>query len=629
MTRGLLTDFDLHLFNEGSHSRLHDKMGAHPVADGCHFAVWAPNARSVHVIGDFNDWDKSAVAMELRGDSGIWEAFVKDARVGQRYKYHIRSRFKGYKVDKADPFGFYHEQSPATGSVIWPRAYEWGDAAWLKRRAKANAHREPMSIYELHLGSWRLKPEEGNRWLTYRELAPLLVDYCREMAYTHVEFMPVMEHPFGGSWGYQITGYFAPTSRYGSPQDFMHLVDTLHQAGIGVVLDWAPSHFPADEHGLKFFDGSHLFEHADPRQGHHPDWDSAIFNYGRNEVRSFLLSSAFFWLEFMHADALRVDAVASMIHLDYSRQPGQWIPNKYGGNENLEAISFLRRLNEDAYREIPGVQIIAEESTAWPMVSRPVYLGGLGFGFKWDMGWMNDVLKYMALDPVHRRYHQNDITFRSMYQYAENFVLPLSHDEVVHEKSTLIGKMPGDEWQKFANLRLLHGCMFAQPGKKLLFMGGELAQWREWDYETSLDWHLLQYPPHQGVQRWVADLNRFYAAEPAMHRLDCEPGGFQWVDCADADQSILTFLRLDGQGRQVLAVFNFTPVPRHGYNIGVDVGGPWVESLNSDASQYGGSGLVNGPLVEAWPGQVHGRPYHLSLTLSPLALMLLRPAGQQ
>jgi len=621
-------DQDLHLFNEGRHYRAYQKLGAHPMERdgraGTHFAVWAPNAERVSVIGEWNGWEKGRQPLAERGGSGLWEGFLAGVGSGMPYKYHLVSR-QGYAVDKADPFGFRHETPPRTGSIVWDLDYAWEDADWMGDRAARNGLTSPLSIYEVHLGSWMRVPEEGNRSLGYREAASRLADYVEQMGFTHVEFLPLMEHPFYGSWGYQTTGYFAPTSRYGTPQDLMYLVDTLHQRGIGVILDWVPSHFPTDEHGLAYFDGTHLFEHADRRQGHHPDWDSFIFNYGRHEVRSFLLSSAFHWLDVYHADGLRVDAVASMLYLDYSRKEGEWIPNVHGGRENLEAIEFLRQLNEDVYREYPDVQTIAEESTSWPMVSRPLYLGGLGFGMKWDMGWMHDTLEYAAKDPVHRKYHHDKLTFRMMYAWSENFVLPLSHDEVVHGKGSLIGRMPGDEWQRFANLRLFLGYMYAQPGKKLLFMGGELAQWREWSHERSLDWDLLGQEKHAGLQRFVEDLNRLYRGEPALHERDPDPGGFQWVDCSDTEGSILSFLR---RGRApddvVLAVCNFTPQPRTNYRLGVPRGGRWEERLNSDAPLYGGAGWGNMGGLDAAPVGAHGHHHSLSVTLPPLAVLIFR-----
>jgi len=628
----LLTEDDVYLFNEGSHVQLYRRLGAHPITvdgvPGTYFAVWAPNAEEVSVMGEFNRWDRSSHKLRPRGSSGIWEGFIPGVGQGDLYKYHIKSWYHGYRVEKADPVGFRHEEPPRTASIVWDLSYKWGDDEWMRERGRRNAADTPISIYEVHLGSWMRVPEDGNRPLTYRELAPRLAEYVLEMGFTHVELLPVMEHPFYGSWGYQVTGYFAPTSRYGSPQDFMFFIDYLHQHGIGVILDWVPSHFPTDAHGLAFFDGTHLYEHADPRQGFHPDWNSMIFNYGRNEVRSFLLSSAMFWLDVYHADGLRVDAVASMLYLDYSREPGEWIPNIYGGRENLEAIAFLRRLNEEVYHAFPDVQTFAEESTAWPMVSRPTYVGGLGFGMKWDMGWMHDTRRYMSRDPIYRKYHHNDLTFRMLYAFHENFVLPLSHDEVVHGKGSLLGSMPGDLWQKFANLRALFGYMWAQSGKKLLFMGGEFGQWNEWNHETSLDWHLLQYDTHRGVQRWVADLNRLYRAEPALHELDFEPAGFEWVDANDAESSVISFLR---RGRSpddvILVVANFTPVVRHGYRVGVPKGGFWRELLNSDAKEYGGSGVGNLGGKDADPVPCHGRPFSLELVLPPLAVIFLKPEG--
>lgn len=628
----LLTDFDTYLFNEGSHFRAYEKLGAHirehEGRKGVCFAVWAPNAVSVSVMGDFNGWDKTSHPLRLRGSSGIWEGFIEGVWIGCAYKYHIVSSLNGYQVDKADPYGILHETPPKTASRVWDLSYSWNDQAWMERRGSKNALDAPMSVYEVHLGSWRRKFQNGTwRPLNYRELAPLLAEHVKSLGFSHVEFMPIMEHPFYGSWGYQVTGFFAPTSRYGTPQDFMYLVDFLHKEGIGVILDWVPSHFPTDEHGLVYFDGSHLYEHADPRKGLHPEWNSAIFNYGRNEVKSFLISSALFWLDKYHIDGLRVDAVASMLYLDYGRQGGDWIPNEYGGNENLEAIAFLRRLNEEVYKTYPDVQTIAEESTAWPMVSRPTYVGGLGFGLKWDMGWMHDTLRYFSNDPIFRGYHQGELTFRMVYAFNENFILPLSHDEVVYGKGSLIRKMPGDDWQKFANLRLLLGYMFAQPGKKLLFMGAEIAQWDEWNHEKSLDWHLLDYDRHAGLKRWLSDLARAYATEGALHEGDCKPQGFEWVDFSDAAASVLSFLRKPIQGGSpILAVFNFTPVPRLSYRIGVPFGGVWKELLNSDAKEYFGSGMGNQGQVMALSDPCHGRPFSLELTLPPLAVLFFKPA---
>ena len=625
----LLTDNDLYLFNEGSHFRLYDKLGArvvtHAGTSGTYFAVWAPNAEQVSVIGDFNGWDKRRHRLSPKGQSGIWEGFFPGVGKGTLFKYHIVSRFNGYRVDKADPFSIFNETPPKTASIVWDLDYHWGDHEWMASRRQHNALDKPMATYEMHVGSWRRVLAEGNRSLSYRELATQLADYLQQMGYTHVEFLPVMDHPFFGSWGYQITGYFAPSGNYGTPQDFMHLIDSLHQRGIGVILDWVPSHFPTDEHGLAFFDGSHLYEHADARQGYHPEWKSYIFNYGRTEVQSFLISNAIFWLDRYHADGLRVDAVASMLYLDYARKEGEWIPNRYGGRENIEAINFLRRMNGEVYKYRPDVQTIAEESTAWPMVSRPNYVGGLGFGLKWDMGWMHDTLEYMSKDPLFRRYHHNKLTFRMIYAFHENFVLPLSHDEVVYGKSSLIGKMPGDEWQKFANLRALFGYMYAQPAKKLLFMGGEFGQWREWVHDSSLDWDLLDYPLHAGLQRWVEDLNRLYRSEPALHELDCDPAGFEWIDCNDADSSVLSLIRKAKSSSAIMLVLcNFTPVPRYSYRVGTPRGGQWQEILNSDAARYGGSNMGNLGGAETAPIGLHGRPYSLTLTLPPLSVSFFK-----
>jgi len=625
----LLTAQDLYLFNEGSHYRIYDKMGAHVVQAGAErgtcFGVWAPNAREVYVIGSFNGWDHHSHPLQTKGGSGIWEGFIPEVSKGALYKYHIVSQHHGHKADKTDPVALFNEKPPRTASVVWDLDYEWCDHEWMGSRRGRNSLHAPMSTYEVHIGSWMRVPEEHNRPLTYREMAPRLAEYVERMQFTHVEFLPIMEHPFYGSWGYQTTGYFAPTSRFGTPQDFMYLVDYLHRHGIGVILDWVPSHFPSDAHGLAYFDGTHLFEHADSRQGFHPDWKTHIFNYGRTEVRSFLMSSAMFWLDKYHIDGLRVDAVASMLYLDYSRKQGEWIPNQYGGRENLDAISFLRRFNEETYKEHPDVQTVAEESTAYPMVSKPTYLGGLGFGMKWDMGWMHDTLSYFSQDPIHRKYHHNLLTFRMLYSFQENFVLPLSHDEVVHGKGSLIGKMPGDEWQRFANLRLLYGYMFAQPGKKLLFMGCEFGQVREWSHDMSLEWHVLQYPLHSGMQKWVEQLNRTYRNHQAMHYFDNDPAGFEWLDCNDALASVISLLR-KGQAPDdvVLGIFNFTPVPRMNYQVGVPFGGYWRELLNSDAQDYGGTGMGNLGGVMAQEIPAHGRPHSLTLTLPPLTALFLR-----
>jgi 1,4-alpha-glucan branching enzyme len=614
-----LSDDDLHWFHEGTHRRLYEKLGAHRTPEGSiRFAVWAPAAEAVSLMGEFNGWRKDSHPLAPFGSSGIWTGVFDELPAGSLYKYHIRSRAGSYQVDKADPFAFRQEKPPGTSSVVWDLDYAWGDGEWMRAREKRRWLEEPVSIYEVHLGSWRRGA--GGEWLSYQDLAPLLAEHVRAMGFTHVELLPVMEHPFYGSWGYQTTGYFAPTSRYGAPQDFMSLVDLLHQNGIGVILDWVPSHFPNDEHGLAYFDGTHLYEHADPRQGFHPDWNSAIFNYGRHEVRSFLTSSAFFWLDRYHADGLRVDAVASMLYLDYSRGEGEWVPNRYGGRENLEAISFLRSLNEAIYESFPGVETIAEESTAWPMVSRPTHVGGLGFGFKWDMGFMHDVLKFMSLDPLFRKYNHNQLTFRMLYAFTENYVLPFSHDEVVYGKGSLLQKMPGDEWQKLASLRAIIGYLVGQPGKKLLFMGTELAQWNEWYHEAELDWHLLANPGHEGVRRWVSDLNRMYRDEPALHERDCDPSGFEWVDCSDVDNSVVSFLRRGASTLdEVLAVFNFTSIPRHNYRIGVPREGTWQEVLNSDAREYGGSGQGNQGAVDSTPVAKHGREQSLNLVLPPLS----------
>ncbi|HEX4354053.1 MAG TPA: 1,4-alpha-glucan branching protein GlgB [Polyangiales bacterium] len=632
MTRATrLTSDDLYLYNEGTHYKLYDKLGAHRCEVGgkvgTYFAVWAPNAAEVSVKGDWNGWQANSNRLSARENSGIWEGFFPDVGQGQRYKYHIRSHQRGYTVDKADPYGFMHETPPHTASVIWSLDYEWNDGDWMRQRAKKNALDAPISIYEMHLGSFMRVPEENRRSLTYRELAPKLADYMLGLGFTHVEFMPVMEHPFAGSWGYQVTGYFAPTSRFGTPQDFMYLVEYLHQRGIGVILDWVPAHFPSDEHGLGFFDGTHLYEHADPRLGFHPDWKSCIFNYARNEVHAFLISSALFWLDAYHIDGLRVDGVASMLYRDYSRKAGEWIPNEYGGRENLEAVKLLRDLNSAVYADFPDVQTIAEESTAWPQVSRPTYLGGLGFGLKWDMGFMHDTLAYFEHEPVHRKFHHNLLTFRSIYAFHENFVLPLSHDEVVHGKGSLLAKMPGDEWQRFANLRLLYAYMFAQPGKKLLFMGGEFGQGEEWDHDSSLNWAVAGQGLHAGVQRLMTDLNRIYRTEPALHERDVDVRGFEWIAGNDSEQSVFAFLRVAEHGDPVIAVFNCTPIVRYDYSVGVPAAGHYVELVNTDANVYGGSDVGNWGGVTSAEIPFHGRPHSIKLTLPPLAALILRRAG--
>ena len=627
----MLTDHDVYLFRQGRHTRLYERLGAHlreiDGVPGVSFGVWAPNAREVSVIGDFNDWLPGAHPLRIRGDgSGIWEAFIPGLGAGERYKFRIASRYGDYAADKGDPFAFAWEEPPGTASRIQELDYSWNDAAWMERRHRANALDAPWSVYEMHLGSWRTVPEEDHRLPRYRELAEWLPAYLDELGYTHVEFMPVTEHPFFGSWGYQTTGYFAPTARYGTPQDFMFLVDRLHQHGIGVIADWVPSHFPDDEHGLRYFDGTHLFEHADPKSGFHPEWQSYIFNYGRHEVRSFLLSSALFWLQTYHLDGLRVDAVASMLYLDYGRREGEWIPNEHGGRENLAAVTFLRDLNEAVYRDLPDTQTIAEESTAWPMVTRPTYVGGLGFGMKWNMGWMHDTLAYFANDPLYRKYHHQQLTFSLFYAFDENFTLSLSHDEVVHGKGSLINKMPGDDWQKFANLRALFGYMYGHPGKKLLFMGDEFGQWREWNHDRGLDWELLDRPDHRGLRHWLGDLNHFYRSQPALFEQDFVAAGFEWVDHQDVEESTLSFLRkARDPDDTILVVCNLTPVPRENYRLGVPRGGWWREMLNSDARTYGGSGRGNGGGVEAAPVGAHGHYHSLVLDLPPLAVLFLKP----
>jgi 1,4-alpha-glucan branching enzyme len=628
-----LSELDLHLFNQGKHFRLHKHLGAHAIeregVPGVRFAVWAPGAKGVSVIGDFNGWDKGSHPLLARGGSGIWEGFIPSTqgiRQGTSYKYHVYND-EGWSCDKADPVGFHHETPPHTASKVWGLEYDWADNDWMTTRAGRNAASAPMSIYEVHLGSWRRVPEDQDRSLSYREIAHQLAEYAAHMGFTHVELLPIMEHPFYGSWGYQTTGYFAPTSRYGTPQDFKYLIDVLHQHGVGVILDWVPSHFPEDDHGLASFDGTHLYEHADPRQGFHPDWKSAIFNYGRHEVRSFLISSALYWLEEYHIDGLRVDAVASMLYLDYSRKSGEWIPNKFGGRENLEAIHFLQELNREVYASFPDVQTIAEESTAWPNVSRPTYVGGLGFGMKWDMGWMHDTLAYLAHDPIHRRYHHNEITFRAVYQFSENYVMAISHDEVVHGKGSLVDKMPGDAWQRFANLRLLFGNMYSQPGKKLVFMGCEFGQQAEWNHDKSLAWHQTHDPLNAGLMRWIEDLNRVMRAEPALHATDFDPATFAWIDASDQDQSIIATLRSAPGAPEVIIVCNFTPSVRHDYRVGAPRGGVWREALNSDAARYGGSNVGNNGQVIAHDHPHHGRPCSISLTLPPLAIVLLVHQG--
>lgn len=622
----LLASEDLHWFNEGRHYRLWQKLGSHVLdpgdGPGVLFGVWAPAASAVQVIGDFNGWKGGAHPLVARGDSGIWEGFVPGLGIEAKYKFRIKGG-DGRWREKSDPMARATELPPATASVVWEDDYEWGDGEWVDSRGEHNALDRPIAIYEVHLGSWMRPPDGG--FNSYRDTAERLAAHMETTGFTHVELMPVTEHPFFGSWGYQTTGYFAPTSRYGSPSDLKYLVDYLHRRGIGVIFDWVPSHFPGDAHGLATFDGTHLYEHEDPRLGFHPDWSSWIFNYGRHEVRSFLISSGLFWMDEFHADGLRVDAVASMLYRDYSRKAGEWIPNVFGGRENLEAIEFLKELNREVYRSFPGTQTYAEESTAWPGVSHPVDVGGLGFGLKWDMGWMNDTLRYMALDPIHRQWHHHHLTFRQVYAFSENFVLPFSHDEVVHGKGSMWGQMAGDEWQKFANLRVLYGCMYGQPGKKLMFMGAELAQREEWDHEWELEWGRLADPMHAGVLRWVADLNRLYREEPAMHELDCDSAGFEWVAPDDHLQNVLSFLRQRRDGSSpMLIVCNFSPTPRSGYRVGVPVGGAWCEKLNSDAVTYGGSGVGNLGEVVAEHRPLHGREWSLDLTLPPLSVVFFQ-----
>jgi 1,4-alpha-glucan branching enzyme len=625
-----LSEFDLYLLAEGTHSRAYEKLGAH-LSDsdgkrGVQFAVWAPNAERVSVIGDFNGWNSAANALRP-SSAGIWAGFVPDIGSGAVYKYHIESRDRRYTVDKADPYGFAAEIRPHTASRVWNlHEYSWMDHSWMANRAKNNSPSSPISTYEVHLGSWKRVPEEANRWLTYREMASLLADYVHDAGFTHVEFLPIMEHPFDGSWGYQIIGYFAPTSRFGTPSDFMYLVDYLHQHGIGVILDWVPAHFPKDEVGLGYFDGSHLYEHADPKQGEQPDWNTFVFNYGRNEVQNFLINNALFWFDKYHIDGLRVDAVASMLYLDYGKREGQWIPNRYGGKENIDAINFLRAVNERVSEAFPDVMMIAEESTSWPQVSRPTYLGGLGFGFKWNMGWMHDLLEYMAMNPIFRSYHQNQITFSLTYAFMENFVLPFSHDEVVYGKGSMLQKMPGDEWRKFANLRLLYGFMFGHPGKKLLFMGDEFGQLSEWSHDSSLEWHLLNDSRHAGLLRWVRDLNTLYRGQPSLYEFDFNVAGFEWIDCKDSQRSIISFVRRGRRAEdQILFVCNFTPEVRENYRVGAPMEGTWKEILNSDAPLYGGSGQGNFGGLSTIPLPIHGRPFTLNMRLPPLGIVAFQP----
>ncbi|MCX5718258.1 MAG: 1,4-alpha-glucan branching protein GlgB [Nitrospirae bacterium] len=626
----VLSDFDLHLIGEGSHYKKYEKLGSHVIEvngiKGIHFAVWAPNAKRVSVAGDFNNWDGRRHQMRVLGSSGIWEIFIPGLDEGEVYKFEIKSK-SGEIFLKADPYAFYFEVRPKSASVVYDiNRYRWNDSEWLEMRSEKNWLESPISVYEAHLGSWMRMPEEENRFLTYRELADKLIGYVKDMGYTHIELMPVTEHPLDASWGYQTVGYFAPTSRHGAPEDFMYFIDKCHQSNIGVILDWVPAHFPKDAHGLGYFDGTALYEHADPRKSEHKDWGTLIFNYGRNEVRNFLISSALFWLEKYHIDGLRVDAVASMIYLDYSKKEGEWVPNVFGGRENLEAIDFLKRFNEVVHQQHPGILTIAEESTAWTGVSRPTHLGGLGFSLKWNMGWMHDILEYFSKDPIYRKHHHSNLTFSLLYAFTENFMLVLSHDEVVHGKSSMLGKMPGDMWQKFANLRLLYGFMYGHPGKKLFFMGGEFGQWDEWDFDHSLDWHLLQYEPHKKLRHYIRDLNRLYKTEPPLYEVDFSYSGFEWIDFHDTEQSVISFIRKGQKADNFLVVVcNFTPAPRYNYRIGVPEAGLYKESLNSDSAEYWGSGMgnANGVLSENIPW--NGNPYSISITLPPLAVVVFKP----
>ncbi len=627
----VLSDYDLHLFGEGKLYKAYDKLGAqmcqHQGVEGVSFAVWAPNAKRVSVVGDFNEWDGRRHLMQSREGSGMWEIFIPDLPEGEVYKYEILSRSGDAPFLKADPYATAAELRPKTASVVRTTTrYEWNDQEWMSKRGEQDPLVSPCSIYEVHLASWRRVPEEGGRWMTYEELAKTLIPYVKEMGFTHIELMPVTEHPFDGSWGYQSTGYFAPTSRFGSPEEFMALVNACHQANIGVIMDWAPAHFPDDPHGLAWFDGTHLYDHEDPRLGYHPEWKSRIFNYGRTEVKNFLINSALMWFDRYHIDGLRVDAVASMLYLDYARKAGEWFPNRFGGNENLEAVEFLKELNVMVHQEHPGVVMIAEESTAWPGVSRPTYVGGLGFTYKWNMGWMHDTLEYFSMDPIHRKYHQNKVTFGLMYAFTENFVLVLSHDEIVHGKKSLIDKMPGDDWQRFANLRALYGHMWGHPGKKMLFMGGEFGQWWEWNHDDSLQWHLLDYASHQGLKQYVADLNRLYQSEPALYEVDFDWQGFQWIDLHDSDNSTLAYIRYArDRGDFIVCACNFTPVPRERYRMGVPHGGVYRELINSDAEIYGGGNIGNAGSVQADSIPYHNQPFSLLVTLPPLAVVFFKP----
>jgi 1,4-alpha-glucan branching enzyme len=630
LRHSLMNEYDIYLYKEGRHFTLYEKLGSHTIEineqRGTFFGVWAPNARKVSVIGNFNGWNSGTHHLFNRNDgSGIWEGFIPGIGHGDVYKYHIKSSFNNLALEKGDPFAFMWEEAPRTASVIWDKKFAWADKMWMEKRKKNQDKAKALSMYEMHIGSWKRCPEEGNRHLTYRELAAELPKYINEMGFTHVEFMPVMEHPFYGSWGYQLTGYFAPSSRYGSPQDFMFLINELHNEGIGVILDWVPSHFPSDLHGLSSFDGTHLYEHQDLREGFHPDWKSYIFNFGRNEIRCFLISNAMFWLDVYHADGLRVDAVASMLYRDYSRKQDEWIPNRYGGRENLEAISFLKQFNEATHEVFPDIYTIAEESTAWPMVSSPTYVGGLGFDMKWMMGWMHDTLNYFSKDSIHRQFHQNEITFSIVYAFTEKYTLPLSHDEVVHGKKSLIGKMKGDKWQKFSNLRLLYSYMFAHPGNKLLFMGGEFAQLNEWGHDSSLDWHLLDYSFHKGIMKTLQRLNALYRKEKALYECQYVQEGFEWIDINDNVNSVISFIRRSKSNDELIVVVcNFTPVPRFNYHIGVPLNGRWTELFNSDESEFGGSNVRNRAEIEALEQPVHDKPFALSLTLPPLGAVYLK-----
>jgi 1,4-alpha-glucan branching enzyme len=628
----VLSEFDLHLFGEGKLYKAYEKLGAHCCThegiQGVNFVVWAPNAKRVSVVGTFNDWDGRRHPMRSRGGVGIWELFIPGIQKGEFYKYEILPQGGGVPFSKADPYATAAEKRPKTASLVYDVSqHQWKDTTWMEERKTGDPLKKPLSIYEVHLGSWKRVVEEGNRWMTYRELGENLIPYVKDMGFTHIELMPIVEHPFDGSWGYQATGYFAPTSRFGTPEDFMDFVDVCHQAGIGVIMDWAPAHFPDDPHGLAFFDGTHLYDHADPRMGYHPEWKSRIFNYGRTEVKSFLINSVLSWFDRYHIDGLRVDAVASMLYLDYARKDGEWVPNQYGGNENLEAVEFIKELNAVVHQEHPGILMIAEESTAWPGVSRPTYVGGLGFSFKWNMGWMHDTLEYFQLDPVYRKFHQDKVTFGLMYAFTENFILVLSHDEVVHGKKALLDKMPGDDWQRFANLRALYGHMWGHPGKKMLFMGGEIGQWWEWNHEDSLQWHLLEYSPHRGLQQYIADLNRLYQSEPALYQVDFDWQGFQWIDLHDSDNSTLTYIRYaQDQTECIVCACNFTPVPREQYRMGVPRGGLYRELLNSDSEIYGGGNIGNGGSVQADPIPWHNQPFSLFVTLPPLSVIFFKPA---